>query len=238
MYLTLEKILRTVAKDKGLKNPTKWVKSKMEHCEVHSDTCDHIHLLSNRWMHFGIMDASFDCPPFILYREMVNNDRVSECKEIEIYTFRDLEDAQFKNILIDSYKFHYDTIKDLRLYYNLIPVYHRMKTECGFIALGEYNELEEDDFEVETSLYSLCVKGSNLFVYAVHRELLELHIQKLTTFFEWIAETEGEDDTTQGVYVSDIVTVKKLGEPIPFELLRSEGGEWSVRWHEKGVDPE
>ena len=112
-------------------------------------------------------------------------------------------------------------MRDIRLFYDTVPVLLRIKTEDGLVSLGEYNDLD-DGFKVETSLYCLNIEGSNLYVYSVRREKLELDIVKLRLFFHEVEDREG-------VYTSNIVKVSKMGIPVPFEVLQ-EGQSWTVHW--------
>ena len=222
MYMSLEQILRMVANDKELKNPKKWIEDRLNHCEVHSDYKTFIHLKSHNRMWFGIRDTKFECQPFIMYREMINNEEVKEIHEFEIYTFQHLQDPLFNDLVKESFKYYYDTIKDIRLFHNGTPVFLRVKNDNGVVSLGEYNDFDEV-FEIETSLYSLKIKDSNIFVYSAYKENLELDIFKLRAFFKEVEE---------GVWTSDIVLITKLGEPIKFDLLWN-GQEWSVRWYDE-----
>ena len=208
-----------VANDKGLKNPNKWVEERLNHCEMHSDYATFIHLKSHKGMWFGIKDRKFECQPFIMYREMINNDTTTSMHEFEIYTFKHLQDPVFNDLVKESFKYYFDTIRDIRLFHEGNPVLLRVKNDNGVVSLGEYNDFDEV-FEIETSLYSLNIKDSNIYVYSAYKENLELDIFKLRAFFK-----EVED----GGFVSDIVVVTKMGEPIKFELLW-DSQEWSVRW--------
>ena len=223
MYLSLEQILMAVAKDKGLSNPCKWVEERLSHCEVQSDYYNYIHLKSHKRMWFGVRDTKFECMPFILYREAINTEE-KPMKEFEIYTFKTLEDPTFFDLIKESFQYNYDCIKEVRLFYELTRVDFRIKTEDGVACLGEYNDLDEG-FGLDTSLYCLTIKDSNIFVYSVHRERLDLDLIKLRLFFK---------ETEEGVYSSDIVIVSKMGVPIEVELIKEDedGQEWSVRWYE------
>lgn len=218
MYLSLQQILKMVAKDKELKSPDKWVEERLSHCEVHSDYKTFIHLKSHARMWFGIRDRKFECQPFILYREMMNTDE-SPIHEFEIYTFQHLQDPLFEQLVKDSFQHYFDSIKDMRLFHDGSPVLLRVKTPVGIVSLGEYNDMDEG-FEIETSLYCLTIKDSNIFVYAAHKEKLEIDLIKLRLFFK---------EQEPGVYTSDIVVISKLGEPVGVELIRDED-DWSVRW--------
>lgn len=220
MLLSLRRILTAVAKDKKLKNPEKWVEQRLAHCEVHSDYYNFVHLKSHKKMWFGVRDAEFDCKPFVLYRELMVSEE--NMKEFEIYTFRDIEDPKFNEFIREAYQSYFDSIKDLRLFYELTPVNFSVKFGDAVFSLGEYNDMDVD-FDIETDLYHLEIKGSNINMFAVHREKLELTILGLMPYFK-----ESED----GVYTSDIVCVTKLGKPVPFEVIKrdEDGTEWSVNW--------
>lgn len=217
MLLSLQQILTAVAKDKKLKNPEKWVEQRLTHCEINSDYYNFVHLKSHRKMWFGVRDSKFECQPFVLYRElMVSEENV---KEFEIYTFQSIEDTKFMQFIKEAYESYFDSIKDLRLFYELTPVNFSVKYGDTVFSLGEYNDMDVD-FDIETDLYHLELKGSNLNWFAVHKERLELTILGLMPYFKEVAE---------GAYTSEIVRVTKLGELIPYEVIR-EDENWRVHW--------
>lgn len=217
MLLSLQQILAAVAKDKKLKNPEKWVEQRLTHCEINSDYYNFVHLKSHKKMWFGVRDNKFECQPFVLYRElMVSEENV---KEFEIYTFQSIEDTKFMQFIKEAYESYFDSIKDLRLFYELTPVNFSVKYGDTVFSLGEYNDMDVD-FDIETDLYHLELKGSNLNWFAVHKERLELTILGLMPYFKEVAE---------GAYTSEIVHVTKLGELIPYEVIR-EDENWRVHW--------
>ena len=217
MLLSLQQILAAVAKDKKLKNPEKWVEQRLTHCEINSDYYNFVHLKSHKKMWFGVRDNKFECQPFVLYRElMVSEENV---KEFEIYTFQSIEDTKFMQFIKEAYESYFDSIKDLRLFYELTPVNFSVKYGDTVFSLGEYNDMDVD-FDIETDLYHLELKGSNLNWFAVHKERLELTILGLMPYFKEVAE---------GAYTSEIVRVTKLGELIPYEVIR-EDENWRVHW--------
>lgn len=220
VFLSLEQILTVVAKDKGLSNPKKWVEERLAHCEVHSDYYNYIHLKSHKKMWFGVRDTKFECQPFVLYRELAVTEE--NMREFEIFTFRTIEDSNFLELIKEAYQTYFDSIKDLRLFYELTPVEFRVKYGDGVLALGEYNDMDMD-FDIETDLYCLHIKDSNIYLYGIHREQMELGVMKLRQYFK-----EVED----GLYTSDVVLVSKMGQPIPFELVKhsEDGSDWSVNW--------
>ena len=220
MLLSLQQILTAVAKDKKLKNPEKWVEQRLAHCEIHSDYYNFVHLKSHKKMWFGVRDSKFECKPFVLYRElMVSEENV---KEFEIYTFQSIEDPKFMQFIKEAYESYFDSIKDLRLFYELTPVNFSVKHGDTVFSLGEYNDMDVD-FDIETDLYHLELKGSNLNWFAVHKERLEWTIMGLMPYFKEVAE---------GVFTSEIVCVTKLGKPVPFEVIKrdEDGTDWSVNW--------
>ena len=220
MLLSLQQILTAVAKDKKLKNSEKWVEQRLAHCEIHSDYYNFVQLKSHRKMWFGVRDSKFECQPFVLYRElMVSEENV---KEFEIYTFTSIEDPKFMEFIKEAYETYFDSIKDLRLFYELTPVNFSVKYGDTVFSLGEYNDMDVD-FDIETDLYHLELKGSNLNWFAVHKERLEWTILGLMPYFKEVAE---------GVYTSEIVCVTKLGKPVPFEVIKrdEDGTDWSVNW--------
>lgn len=219
MLLSLEQILKAVAEDKGLSNPKKWVEERLNHCEVHSDYHNYIHLKSHKKMWFGVRDTKFECQPFVLYRELTVDEE--NLKEFEIFTFRTIEDSNFLELLKEAYQSYFDSIKDLRLFYELTPVNFRVKYGENILALGEYNDMDVD-FEIETDLYCLNIKDSNIYFYAVHREQLELGILKLRQFCKEVEE---------GVYTSDTLLITKMGKPVSFKIVKTDS-DWSVKWDE------
>lgn len=217
MLLSLQQILTAVAKDKKLKNPEKWVEQRLAHCEINSDYYNFVHLKSHRKMWFGVRDSKFECQSFVLYRElMVSEENV---KEFEIYTFQSIEDPKFMEFIKEAYQSYFDSVRDLRLFYELEPVNFSVKFGDEVFSLGEYNDMDVD-FDIETDLYHLELKGSNLNWFAVHKERLELTILGLMPYFKEVAE---------GVYTSEIVRVTKLSEPIPYEVIK-EDENWRVYW--------
>lgn len=220
MLLSLQQILTAVAKDKKLKNPEKWVEQRLTHCEINSDYYNFVHLKSHKGMWFGVKDSKFECQPFVLYRElMVSEDNV---KEFELYTFKSIEDPKFVEFIKEAYQSYFDSIRDLRLFYELEPVNFSVKFGDTVFSLGEYNDMDVD-FDIETDLYHLEIKGSNLNWFAVYKERLEWTILGLMPYFKEVAE---------GVYTSEIVCVTKLGKPVPFEVIKrdEDGTDWSVNW--------
>lgn len=217
MQMTLQRILTAVAIGKKVKNPEKWVEQRLAHCEINSDYYNFVHLKSHRKMWFGVRDNKFECQPFVLYRElMVSEDNV---KEFEIYTFQSIEDPKFMEFIKEAYQSYFDSVRDLRLFYELEPVNFSVKFGDAVFSLGEYNDMDVD-FDIETDLYHLEIKGSNLNWFAVHKEQLELTILGLMPYFKEVSE---------GVYTSEIVRVTKLGEPIPYEVIK-EDENWRVYW--------
>ena len=217
MLLSLQQILTAVAIDKKLKNPAKWVEERLAHCEVHSDYYNFVHLKSHKNMWFGVRDSKFECKSFVLYREMTVAE--DSMREFELYTFQSIEDPKFMEFIKEAYQSHFDSIKDLRLFYELTPVNFSVKFGDTVFSLGEYNDMDVD-FDIETDLYHLEIKGSNLNWFAVHREQLELTILELRPYFKEVSER---------VYTSEIVRVTKLGKPVSLAVVQH-GEEWIVDW--------
>lgn len=217
MLLSLQQILTAVAKDKKLKNPEKWVEQRLAHCEINSDYYNFVHLKSHRKMWFGVRDSKFECQPFVLYRELMVSEE--HTKEFELYTFKSIEDPKFMEFIKEAYQSYFDSVRDLRLFYELEPVNFSVKFGDTVFSLGEYNDMDVD-FDIETNLYHLEIHGSNLNWFAVHKEQLELTILGLMPYFKEVAE---------GGYTSEIVRVTKLGEPIPYEVIK-EDENWRVSW--------
>lgn len=217
MQMTLQRILTAVAIDKKVKNPEKWVEQRLAHCEIHSDYYSFVHLKSHRKMWFGVRDSKFECQPFVLYRELMVSEE--HMKEFEIYTFKSIEDPKFMEFIKEAYQSYFDSIKDLRLFYELTPVNFSVKFGDTVFSLGEYNDMDVD-FDIETDLYHLEIKGSNLNWFSVHKEQMELTILGLMPYFKEVDE---------GVYASDTVVVTKMNQPIPFEVVK-QAEDWSVKW--------
>ncbi len=210
MLLSLEQILTVVAKDKQVKNPEEWVNNKLNHCELHSDYCNFVHLRSNRRMWFGVKDSKFDCKDFILYREYRNNDLVDTIKEFEIFTFRTLNDiSRVDRFFKEAYQHNYDTMSDVRLYFQTTPVNFKLiMADGGLAKLGRYNDLD-DGYRIETDIYEVSFNdGVMPTIYCRTEEQLKLTLYNLR---EIISE----------------VKVTKCGKDIDFKLTKA-SGEWVV----------
>ena len=119
----------------------------------------------------------------------------------------------------EAYQFYFDSVRDLRLFYELEPVNFSVKFGDTVFSLGEYNDMDVD-FDIETDLYHLEIQGSNLNWFAVHKEQLELTILGLMPYFK---------EKSEDVHTSEIVRVTKLGKSVPFVVVRH-NDDWSVNW--------
>lgn len=216
--MSLKQILTMVARNKGIVEVSRWVEQKLSHCEVSSDYHTWVHLKSRKGMYFGVRDAQFQCQPFILYREMMHIEERPE-REFEIYTFTSLEDDRFKQLIVEAYHDFFDTIRDIRVFYETTPICIRVKTETGYAVLGSYNDLQEP-LEIETNLYCLTLKGSSICMYSNSWPVIE---QKLIDLRELFADT-GE----LGEAVSDSVFVTHSGKVLDVRLSKVGANEWKV----------
>ena len=222
MYRDLEQILSMVAKSKKVKEEKTWVDKILKHCEVHSDYLHFVNLKSNPRMWFGVSDAKFECQPFILFRQFKNNDEVKEVREFEIYTFENLNDAVFVELLEDSYCSHYDIMEDFRVYFNNREIDFRLEFANGEPAkLGEYNDLSEG-YSIITDLYKVTIDGfEDYATYCDSEDMLELTLTNLNGYMK-INDKKSSADRV--VFNSPVVTVWKSGEPVPFEMYKDKTG--------------
>lgn len=227
MLLSLEQILRVVAKSKGLANPKKWIEDILNHCEVSSNYYNYIHLKSNKTMCFGVRDAKFECQPFILFREYENNDSKDSIKEFELYTFTSFKDKMFLEILKDSYEDRYDIIMDFRVYFETQLVVFELKDSDGkLLKLKEYNDLDEG-YTILTNLYQLTVQGLETTFYFCSRDLLEIQIINLRSINQGVNKEKSTD--SREVYLTDNMVVMKSDERLYFELSRTDKG-FDITW--------
>ena len=148
-----------VAKSKKVKDEKSWVDKILKHCEIHSDYIHFVNLKSNPCMWFGVSDARFECQPFVVFRQLKNNDFEKEVREFEIYTFEGLQDNRFKSMLEDSYgawvySFNEDALchtfeyrKDVQAAYIL---YKELKNnaECSNVEVMFASSLSDEIYEV------------------------------------------------------------------------------------------
>ena len=222
MYRDLEQILTMVAKSKKVKNEKVWVDKSLKHCDLHSDYLHFVNLRSNPRMWFGVADAKFECQPFILFRQFKNNDDVKEVREFEIYTFENLNDAVFIELLEDSYCSHYDIMEDFRVYFNNREIDFRLELSGGEPAkLGEFNSLSEG-YSITTDLYKVTIDGvENYAAYCDCQETLELTLINLNGY---MAINRNLSTADRVVFDSPVVTVWNLGKPVPFEMYKDGQG--------------
>lgn len=227
MLLSLEQILRVVAKSKDIANPKKWIEDRLSHAEVSSNYYNYIHLKSNKAMWFGVRDAKFECQPFILFREYINNDSVDSVKEFELYTFTSFKDKTFLELLKDSYEYRYDTIVDFRVFFETQAVMFDLRGSDGkLLKLKEYNNLDEG-YTILTNLYQLTVQGLETTFYFCSKDLLEIQIINLRSLNQGV-NTEKSTDSRE-VYLTDNMIVMVSEERQHFELYRTKEG-FEVTW--------
>ena len=222
MYRDLEQILSMVAKSKKVKDEKAWVDKILKHCEVHSDYLHFVNLKSNPRMWFGVSDAKFECQPFILFRQFKNNDEKKEIREFEIYTFENLNDAVFIELLEDSYCSHYDIMEDFRVFFNNREIDFRLELASSPpTKLGEYNDLSEG-YTLITDLYKVTITGFEDYVaYCDSEDLLELTLTNLNGYMK-INDKKSTADRV--AFDSPIVKVRKNGKDVPFEFFKDGQG--------------
>lgn len=222
MYRSLEQILCMVAKSKKVRDADAWVERILKHCEIHSDYLHFVNLKSNPLMWFGVSDAKFECQPFVLFRQLKNNDFEKEVREFEIYTFEDLQDNRFKSMLEDSYGAEYDAVEDFRLFFLADEVTFSMVLTNGNAAkLGEYNDLS-GGYELVTSLYTVIIDDiEDYTTYCNADETLKNILMNLNGYMEINKEKSTADRV---VFNSPVVKVKKNGNPVPFEMYKDGQG--------------
>ena len=226
MYRSLEQILCMVAKSKKVKDVDAWVNRILKHCEIHSDYLHFVNLRSNPCMWFGVSDAKFECQPFVLFRQLKNNDFEKEVREYEIYTFEDLQDNRFKSMLEDSYGAEYDTVEDFRLFFLLDEVKFSMVLTNGNAAkLKQYNDLSEG-YELATSLYTVIIDDiEDYTTYCNSDETLKNILMNLNGYMEINKEKSTADYVA---FNSPVVKVKRYGAEVPFEMYKDKTG-YSVK---------
>lgn len=227
MLLSLEQILKVVARSKGIDNPKRWIEEKLNHAEVTSNYYNYIHLKSNKGMWFGVKDAKFECQPFVLFREYINNDSVDSVKEFELYTFSDFEDKVFLELLKDSYEYHYDTVVDFRVFFQTQAVLFDLKgPDDKLLKLKEYNNLD-GGYTILTNLYKLTVEGLDKTFYFCSKDLLEIQIINLRSLNQGVNEEKSSE--TREVYLTDNMVVMVSEARLYFELSRTKEG-FDVTW--------
>ena len=222
MFRDLGQILSMVAGSKKVKDENVWVDKILKHCEIHSDYLHFVNLRSNPRMWFGVADTKFECHPFILFRQFKNNDEVKEVREFEIYTFENLNDAVFIELLEDSYCSHYDIMEDFRVYFNNREIDFRLELAGGELAkFGEYNDLSEG-YSITTDLYKVTITGFEDYVaYCDSEDLLELTLTNLNGYMKINNKKSSADRV---VFDSPVVTVWRNGEVVPFEMHKDGQG--------------
>ena len=216
MFRSLEQILCMVAKSKKVKDEKSWVDKILKHCEIHSDYIHFVNLKSNPCMWFGVSDARFECQPFVVFRQLKNNDFEKEVREFEIYTFENLQDKKFKSMLEDSYGAEYDAVEDFRLFFLLDEVEFSIVLTNGNTAkLKQYNDLSEG-YEFVTSLYTVIIDDiEDYTTYCNAEETLKNILMNLNGYMEINKEKSTADRV---VFNSPVVKVKKNGNPVPYGI--------------------
>ena len=223
MFRSLEQILCMVAKSKKVKDEKSWVDKILKHCEIHSDYIHFVNLKSNPCMWFGVSDARFECQPFVVFRQLKNNDFEKEVREFEIYTFENLQDKKFKSMLEDSYGAEYDAVEDFKLFFLLDEVEFSIVLTNGNTAkLKQYNDLSEG-YEFVTSLYTVIIDDiEDYTTYCNAEETLKNILMNLNGYMEINKEKSTADRV---VFNSPVVKVKKNGNPVPFEMYKDGQGD-------------
>lgn len=226
MYRTLEQILCMVAKSKKVRDADAWVERILKHCEIHSDYLHFVNLKSNPLMWFGVSDAKFECQPFVLFRQLKNNNFEKEIKEFEIYTFENLQDKKFKSMLEDSYSAEYDAVEDFRLFFLLDEVEFSIVLTNGNTAkLKQYNDLSEG-YELATSLYTIIIDDiEDYTTYCNSDETLKNILMNLNGYMEINKEKSTADYVA---FNSPVVKVKRYGAEVQFEMIKDKTG-YSVK---------
>ena len=216
MFRSLEQILCMVAKSKKVKDEKSWVDKILKHCEIHSDYIHFVNLKSNPCMWFGVSDARFECQPFVVFRQLKNNDFEKEVREFEIYTFENLQDKKFKSMLEDSYGAEYDAVEDFKLFFLLDEVEFSIVLTNGNTAkLKQYNDLSEG-YELVTSLYTVIIDDiEDYTTYCNAEETLKNILMNLNGYMEINKEKSTADRV---VFNSPVVKVKKNGNPVPYGI--------------------
>ncbi len=227
MLLSLEQIFNVIAKDKGLKNPAKWVEEKLNHCEVHSDYHSFVNLKSHKRMYFGVRDTKFDCQDFILYVEYMNNDEPRWYREFEIYTFKTLNfcDEVF-NYFKNAFEYHYDTVKDFRLYFQTQPVlFSLVYPDKSRAKLGQYNDLGVlGDVELLTDLFKIEIEGNPIPpCYCKSEEQVRLKVIEYAGFFEPIKRMSSQEGYPI-FYDTDKLKITFIGSPAYVLLWKDNHG--------------
>lgn len=222
MFRNLEQILSMVAGSKKVKDEKAWVDKILKHCEVHSDYLHFVNLRSNSRMWFGISDVKFECQPFVLFRQFKNTAERKEISEFEIYTFENLNDAVFIELLEDSFCSCYDIMEDFRLFFDDREIIFKVELRNGEIAkLGEFNSLS-DGYLITTDLYKVTISGVEDYIsYCDSAEKLKLIIINLNGYMAINREHSTADRT---VFDSPVVTVWKSGTPVLFEMSMDSQG--------------
>lgn len=222
MYRTLEQILCMVAKSKKVRDADAWVERILKHCEVHSDSLHFVNLKSNPCMWFGVSDAKFECQPFVVFRQLKNNDFEKEVREFEIYTFENLNDKKFKVMLEDSFGAEYDAVEDFRLFFLLDEVeFSIVLANDNTAKLGEYNDLS-NGYTLLTDIFTICIDDIEGYEkYCNNKETLEILLLNLNVYMEINKEKSTADRVA---FNSPVVKVKKNGKDVPFEFFKDGQG--------------
>ena len=176
-------------------------------------------------MWFGVWDTQFECKPFLLYREY-NNVEESTIREYEFFTFPSMEDKDFFNLIRQSYTEDYDKLIDLRLYFELTPINLKIKTEYGYVTIGDSVDYDTE-LTLETPLYSLIAKDCTIHQYYRDKDYLEYQMLKFGLRYQ---------DLEKDVLDTDLnVRVLYDGQELPFRFVRKEKlpclkDGWVVEW--------
>ncbi len=180
MQRTLRQILRVVGISKHKRNVEKWVDSVLNSATVSYGR--NTTLTSNCRIPFGVIDADFECKSFVLYSEYSNTDYDREITEKEVYTFSTLSDEGFIKRVHKAYAEHFDSIKELRLYFlNQEVRFWVENKDLSMAIIGEYNDIENiDKLKVWADIWALGFEDRDeVFIYTdnidtIKRKLVEL----------------------------------------------------------------
>lgn len=225
IQLTLERILTKVAKDKGVKNVSLWVESKLSHCEIRSDYTNFVKMTSRKGMFFGVGDRKFDCGRFILYVEYMQNSEIPPERECVVYTFKSLEDEGLQKLLREAYQYNFDCICEVRFYCDMVAIPFEVRLPSGKVCkLKEYNDEDTmcfaDDLDFVPALYVLRIKGGTICCVARDRIVVEMELLKIPEIFD----VEIFEDSAKSMRGSAEFKVYYAGELQPYYYVEPKDG--------------
>lgn len=233
MQRNLRQILRVVGNSKHKRNVEKWVDSVLSSATVTYGR--NTTLTSNCRIPFGVIDADFECRPFVLYSEYSNTDYDREITEKEVYTFADLMDSGFIERIHRAYMDNFDSVKDLRLFLDNKQVRFWVENEdLSTSILGVYNELKNpENPPVYAEVYALGFKDSNeVFLYTTDKETLK---RKIVELKEMLGNKEWVDSSNRFEYDTENLRVK-FGKDLAITTVTSREIE-GIEQFEVGILP-